>query len=77
MVLEFFKDLYIKTGDLFKNIISDHNKDQEDETHKIVDSEDESLKLKNREIDESQFKNERFKVKTPQVKSTGVGTKTS
>ncbi|WMV31601.1 hypothetical protein MTR67_024986 [Solanum verrucosum] len=80
MVLEFFKDLYLRIGDLYNNIMF-HNKDQEDETHQMIDfeksSSDESLKYKNRGIDESQLKLERFKVKTPQVQPTGVGAKTS
>ncbi|KAK4353414.1 hypothetical protein RND71_028932 [Anisodus tanguticus] len=81
MLLEFFKDLYLKNGDLIKNIIF-QNKDQEDEAHQIFYSEksssdDETLKYKNIGIDESQLKNERFKVKTPQVQSTGVGAKAS
>ncbi|TMW97247.1 hypothetical protein EJD97_005924 [Solanum chilense] len=80
MVLEFFKDLHLRIGDLFKNIFY-HNKDQEDETHQIIgfekSSSDESLKYKNRGVDESQLKLERFKVKTPQVQPTEVGAKTS
>uniref|UniRef100_A0A3Q7GQH9 Uncharacterized protein n=1 Tax=Solanum lycopersicum TaxID=4081 RepID=A0A3Q7GQH9_SOLLC len=80
MVLEFFKDLHLRIGDLFKKIFY-HNKDQEDETRQIIgfekSSSDESLKYKNRGVDESQLKLERFKVKTPQVQPTEVGAKTS
>lgn len=80
MLLEFFKDFCLRIEDLFKNIIF-HNKDQEDEPNQLIgferSSSDESLKYKNRGIDESQYKLERFKVKTPQVQPTGVGAKTT
>lgn len=71
MILEFFKDLCLKSGNFFKNIFP--NKDQENEAQ-IIDFERSPNKdQENRGIDESQLRLERFKVKTPEVKSTGVG----
>ncbi|OIT22021.1 hypothetical protein A4A49_35648 [Nicotiana attenuata] len=71
MILEFFKDLCLKSGDFLKNIFP--NKDQENEAQ-IIDFERSPNKdQENRGIDESQLRLERFKVKTPEVKSTGVG----
>ncbi|KAK4353637.1 hypothetical protein RND71_025831 [Anisodus tanguticus] len=69
-------------GDETERMLRPKTPYQEDEAHQIIDSgksssDDESLKYKNRGIDESQLKKERFKVKTPQVQSTGVGAKAS
>ncbi|KAK4367132.1 hypothetical protein RND71_015012 [Anisodus tanguticus] len=88
MLLDFFKDLYMKREEFFKKIFPFHHEDfipifekigvvfpkkDQEMNNSFKRSPSDSSLNRSRGIDESQLKLEKFKVKTPEVKSGGGG----